>query len=144
MTTATALRDLLGPATPSEQFLRELAGEILAPATTAPVKVTVTRAEPVPYDFGSPATAALVRLGGTADGVSWSVFVKVLHNPRHWRFIDRMPPPVRAEFIAEFPWRAELAAWEPALTERLPDGLRVPTCRPGTRPGRRLDGGHRR
>jgi hypothetical protein len=127
MTTATALRDLLGPATPSEQFLRELAGEILAPATTAPVKVTVTRAEPVPYDFGSPATAALVRLGGTADGVSWSVFVKVLHNPRHWRFIDRMPPPVRAEFIAEFPWRAELAAWEPALTERLPDGLRVPT-----------------
>jgi hypothetical protein len=127
MTTAMALRDLLGPATPSEQFLRELAGEILAPATTAPVKVTVTRAAAVPYDFGSPATGALVRLGGTADGVNWSVFVKVLHNPRHWRFIDRMPPPARAGFIAEFPWRAELAAWDPALTERLPDGLRVPT-----------------
>src|SRR5580700_4272955 len=58
MTTATALRDLLGPATPSEQFLRELAGEILAPATTAPVKVTVTRAAAVPYDFGSPATGS--------------------------------------------------------------------------------------
>ncbi len=126
MTTATALHDVLGPATPSEQFLRELAGEILAPAAAAPLTVIVTRAEPVPYDFGSPATGALVRLGGTADGTNWSVFVKVLQNPRHWRFIDRMPPPARAAFIAEFPWRAELAAWDPALTERLPDGLRVP------------------
>jgi hypothetical protein len=117
---------VLGPATPSEQFLRELAGEILAPAAAAPLTVIVTRAEPVPYDFGSPATGALVRLGGTADGTNWSVFVKVLQNPRHWRFIDRMPPPARAAFIAEFPWRAELAAWDPALTERLPDGLRVP------------------
>jgi len=126
MTTATALHDVLGPATPSEQFLRELAGEILAPAAAAPLTVIVTRAEPVPYDFGSPATGALVRLGGTADGTNWSVFVKVLQNPRHWRFIDRMPPPARPAFIAEFPWRAELAAWDPALTERLPDGLRVP------------------
>ncbi len=126
MTTATALHDVLGPATPSEQFLRELIGEILTPAATALPSVTVTRAEPVPYDFGSPATGALVRLRGTADGTEWSVFVKVLQNPRHWRLIDRMPPPARAAFIAEFPWRAELAAWDPALTERLPDGLRVP------------------
>lgn len=125
-TTATALRDLLGPATPSDQFLQELVGEILALASTAPLPVTVTWAEPVPYDFGSPATGALVRLGGMADGTNWSVFVKVLHNPRHWHLLDRMPPPARAGFIAEFPWRAELAAWEPALTERLPDGLRVP------------------
>jgi Phosphotransferase enzyme family len=127
MTAATSLRDVLGPATPSEQFLHDLVGEILAPATPAPLDVTVTRAEPVPYDFGSPATGAVVRLGGTADGIDWSVFVKVLQSPRHWRFIDRMPSPARAEFIAEFPWRAELVAWDPALTERLPDGLRVPT-----------------
>jgi hypothetical protein len=126
MTTATALRDVLGPATPSEHFLQELVGETLTSATTAPLTITVTWAEPIPYDFGSPATGALVRLGGTADGTNWSVFVKVLQNPRHWRFIDRMPPPARAAFIAEFPWRAELAAWDPALTERLPDGLRVP------------------
>jgi hypothetical protein len=126
MATAISLHDVLGPAMPSEQFVRELAAELLTPASPAPATVTVTWAEPVPYDSGSPATGGLVRLGGTADGTDWSVFVKVLQNPRHWRFIDRMPPPVRAEFIAEFPWRAELAAWDPALTERLPPGLRVP------------------
>jgi hypothetical protein len=126
MTAASSLRDVLGPAAPTEQFLRELAGQILAPAAPAPRDVTVTRAEPVPYDFGSPATGALIRLAGTADGIDWSVFVKVLQSPRHWRLIDRMPPSARAEFIAEFPWRAELAAWDPALTDRLPDGLRVP------------------
>jgi hypothetical protein len=126
MTTATTLHDVLGPAAPSEQFLRELISEILAPAVAALPSVTVTQAEPVPYDFGSPATGALVRLRGTADDTDWSVFVKVLQNPRHWRLIDRMPPPARAAFIAEFPWRAELGAWDPALSERLPDGLRVP------------------
>src|ERR1700749_4891322 len=124
MATATALHDVLGPATPSEQFLRELAGEILAPAAAAPLTVIVTRAEPVPYDFGSPATGALVRLGGTADGTNWSVFVKVLQNPRHWRFIDRMPPPARAAFIAEFPWRGGLAPPGPAPAAPLPHGPR--------------------
>src|ERR1700729_3229772 len=126
MPSATDLHDLLGPATPTEAFLHELAGDILCPDAAPPTTVTFTRAEPIPYDVGSPATGALTRLRGTADGTNWSVFVKVLHNPRHWRFIDELPPPVRAEFIATFPWRAELAAWEPAFTRRLPDGLRVP------------------
>jgi hypothetical protein len=126
MTTASALRDLLGPAAPADAFLRELAGDILSPGAAPPAAVTVTQAEPIPYDAGSPATGALTRLRGTADGTSWSVFVKVLHNPRHWRGIGELPPPARAEFIAAFPWRAELAAWEPAFTHRLPDGLRVP------------------
>ena len=31
-----------------------------------------------------------------------------------------------AEFAATFPWRAELAAWEPGFAGRLPAGLRVP------------------
>src|SRR6201992_4402525 len=106
MTTATTLHDVLGPAAPSEQFLRELISEILAPAVTALPSVTVTQAEPVPYDFGSPATGALVRLRGTADDTDWSVFVKVLQNPRHWRLIDRLPPPAPAAFIAQFPPRA--------------------------------------
>jgi hypothetical protein len=37
-----------------------------------------------------------------------------------------LPPPVRADFINAFPWRAELGAWEPTFTERLPAHLRVP------------------
>ena len=37
----------------------------------------------VPYEPGSPATAALLRVAGTtADGQLWSVFLKVLQHPR--------------------------------------------------------------
>ena len=85
------------------------------------------RAEPVPYQSGSPATGALARLRGvTADGEPWSVFVKVLQHPRHWRLLDRVPDEVREDFLASFPWRAELGAWKPSFAGRLPAGLRVP------------------
>jgi hypothetical protein len=85
------------------------------------------RAETVPYQSGSPATGALARLRGvTADGEPWSVFVKVLQHPRHWRLLDRVPDEVREDFLTRFPWRAELDAWQPSFAGRLPDGLRVP------------------
>jgi hypothetical protein len=85
------------------------------------------RAETVPYQSGSPATGALARLRGvTADGQPWSVFVKVLQHPRHWRLLDRVPDEVREDFLASFPWRAELGAWKPSFAGRLPAGLRVP------------------
>ena len=85
------------------------------------------RAETVPYQSGSPATGALARLRGvTADGEPWSVFVKVLQHPRHWRLLDRVPDEVREDFLASFPWRAELGAWQPSFAGRLPAGLRVP------------------
>jgi hypothetical protein len=85
------------------------------------------RAETVPYQSGSPATGALARLRGvTADGEPWSVFVKVLQHPRHWRLLDRVPDEVREDFLASFPWRAELGAWKPSFAGRLPAGLRVP------------------
>jgi len=85
------------------------------------------RAETVPYQSGSPATGALARLRGvTADGEPWSVFVKVLQHPRHWRLLDRVPDEVREDFLTRFPWRAELGAWQPSFAGRLPAGLRVP------------------
>ena len=85
------------------------------------------RAETVPYQSGSPATGALARLRGvTADGEPWSVFVKVLQHPRHWRLLDRVPDEVREDFLTSFPWRAELDAWKPSFAGRLPAGLRVP------------------
>ena len=85
------------------------------------------RAETVPYQSGSPATGALARLRGvTADGEPWSVFAKVLQHPRHWRLLDRVPDEVREDFLANFPWRAELGAWKPSFAGRLPAGLRVP------------------
>ena len=118
--------DLLGPAAPTDDFLRSVVRDAVAGrAGDADPEVSLesVTAERVPYDSGSPATGALVRLRGMlADGTPWSVFVKLLQNPRHWVHINRMPPPARAQFIADFPWRSEVAAWEPDFAGR---------CRPG-------------
>jgi hypothetical protein len=123
------ITDLLGPAAPTDDFLRSVVRDAVAGRADAGPDVSLesVTAERVPYDSGSPATAALVRLGGTLTGSTpWSVFVKLLQSPRHWVHINRMSPPARARFIAEFPWRAEVAAWEPDFAGRLPAGLRVP------------------
>jgi hypothetical protein len=83
--------------------------------------------ERVQYDAGSPATGALVRVRGrSTDGESWSAFLKVLQHPRHWPFLQKVPPQFRADFVDQFPWRAELAAWQPEFLAALPTGLRVP------------------
>jgi hypothetical protein len=114
---------VLGDAAPAHGELEA----IVSAALHRPVTVADWWATPVPYESGSPATGALVRVRGiTTDGSPWLVFVKVLQHPRHWRLIDRMPAENRADFIAGFPWRAELAAWEPEFRQSLPDGLRVP------------------
>jgi hypothetical protein len=81
----------------------------------------------VPYDSGSPATGGLHRVRGrTRQGRPWSIFVKVLQHPRHWPPLAYLPPHLQAFFLEGFPWRAELAAWEPAFAGRLPAGLRLP------------------
>jgi hypothetical protein len=114
---------LLGDAVPGRGELNT----IVSGALGRPVTVAEWRTQPVPYESGSPATGALARVSGiTTDGAPWSVFAKVLQHPRHWRLIDRVPPGLRDSFLAEFPWRAELAAWGPQFRQSLPDGLRVP------------------
>ena len=113
---------LLGPAAPSPSFLTSVVRDMLGREITLG---TVT-AEPEPYNSGSPATGALVRLRGTAEGQAWSVFVKVLQRPRHWAGLDGMPPHARQDFIQQFPWRAEVSAWDPEFVAALPPGLRVP------------------
>lgn len=116
-------RALLGDAAPSGVFLTGLAAAI----TGQPVTATTATAEQVPYESGSPATAALARVRGiTGNGAAWSVFVKILQHPRHWPHLDRVPPPLRQDFLDSFPWRTELGAWDPAFTLALPPGLRVP------------------
>jgi hypothetical protein len=120
--------DLTNDALPGDAVLSaaELASLVSA-AVGHQAAVGEWRAETVPYQFGSPATGALARLRGvTVDGEPWSVFVKVLQHPRHWRLLDRVPDEVREDFLARFPWRAELGAWQPSFAGRLPDGLRVP------------------
>lgn len=98
-----------------EQDLATLLGGLPTPG---PVLTT----EPVPYDFGSPATGGLLRIRG--DGWSW--FGKVLQHPRHWPGLAMMPPADAASFAAEFPWRSELKMWDATWLGTLPEGLRVP------------------
>jgi hypothetical protein len=82
---------------------------------------------PVAYQPGSPATGALLRVSGaTGDGEPWSVFLKVLHHPRHWLRIGDVPAQVRQQFLEQYPWRMELVAWAPGFADRLPAGMRLP------------------
>jgi hypothetical protein len=92
-----------------------------------PVDLGAWTVTDVPYTSGSPATGGLHRVrGGTRQGQPWSIFVKVLQHPRHWPRLAHLPPDLQAFFLKDFPWRAELAAWEPAFAGRLPEGLRLP------------------
>ena len=121
--TTVTVDDLLGVATPT----RDQLDAIVSAAVGRPAVVTRWDAEPVPYESGSPATGTLARVRGmTADGQSWSVFLKVLQHPRHWRLLDRIPEQLRADFLSNFPWRAELTAWDPTFSTHLPAGLRMP------------------
>jgi len=123
MTTMAVNKDLLGEAVPTAAELSSVVSAVIG----RPSVVAGWTAERVPYESGSPATGRLARVRGvTDDGAPWSVFVKVLQHPRHWLLLDRVPAQVRAHFLTNFPWRAELSAWEPTFAAHLPPGLRVP------------------
>jgi hypothetical protein len=100
---------------------------VVATALGRPVTLAGFTCVPVAYQPGSPATGALLRVSGTTgDGEPWSLFLKVLHHPRHWPRIGDVPAEVRQQFLDQFPWRMELVAWAPGFTDRLPAGMRVP------------------
>ncbi|WP_144126718.1 aminoglycoside phosphotransferase [Catellatospora sichuanensis] len=80
--------------------------------------------EPIDYQSGSPATGGLARVRG--DGRAWSVFVKLVQNPRHWPLLHLVPEVFREELCRTLPWRQELAMWEQPFAGYLPAGLRVP------------------
>ena len=100
---------------------------VVSAALERPVTLAGFATVPVAYQPGSPATGALLRVSGTTgDGQPWSLFLKVLHHPRHWPRIGEVPAEVRQQFLDQFPWRMELAAWEPGFADRLPAGMRLP------------------
>lgn len=100
---------------------------VVATALGRPVTLAGFTCVPVAYQPGSPATGALLRVSGTTgDGEPWSLFLKVLHHPRHWPRIGDVPDEVRQQFLDQFPWRMELVAWAPGFADRLPAGMRVP------------------
>ena len=100
---------------------------VVSAALGRPVTLAGFGTVPVAYQPGSPATGALLRVAGTTgDGEPWSVFLKVLQHPRHWSRLGELPAEIRQPFLEMFPWRGELAAWEPGFADRLPAGLRLP------------------
>jgi hypothetical protein len=124
---AWVLSELLGPDHLEEEMTAHAVADLASQALGRDVPPQLPELIAVAYPFGSPATGALLRVRGhDAVGQPWSLFVKVLHHVRHWVQFPLLPPEFAELFAAEFPWRAELAAWEPAFTDLLPDGMRLP------------------
>ncbi|QNE22897.1 phosphotransferase [Kribbella qitaiheensis] len=118
-------RDALG-----EQEFSQLVESITGQPGARP---TAVRVEPVDYLIGTPSTAELLRLLGTAalpngDEVKWSCFIKKLQSVRHWPLIHLIPEPVRQDFIDNMPWQLEVAVHRSDIAGILPDGLRLPTA----------------
>jgi hypothetical protein len=121
------LGELLGPEVLDDSgaayAIADLASQVLA--REVPPQLPDMTA--VAYPLGSPATGALLRVqGDDAAGQPWSLFVKVLHHVRHWVQYPMLPPEFAESFAAEFPWRSELDAWQPAFADLLPEGMRLP------------------
>ncbi|MET7277108.1 phosphotransferase [Kribbella sp. NPDC005582] len=87
------------------------------------------RFEAVDYPIGTPTTAGLHRVLGTADGVPWSCFVKQLQSVRHWPMLPVLvPEELREEFVQNLPWQLEIAVHRSNLASLLPEGMRLPTA----------------
>jgi Phosphotransferase enzyme family len=116
----------------------ELAG-VASAAAGHPVRDPRVRSTPVPYDWGSPATAGLwrteVRDGPGAATPACTFFVKLLRHPRLWPGLGHLPDQAsRDEFVAYFPWRYELDMYESGIGAVLPPGMRTPALHHVGRP----------
>jgi hypothetical protein len=121
------LSDLFGPERLEGAALQEAVDGLTRSAFGHGADPDRTTVEPVGYAFGSPATAALLRVRGrSTGGAPWSLFCKVLQHPRHWRMIDQIPAAFRQRFLNDFPWRQELDLWTEPVRSSLPPGLRAP------------------
>jgi hypothetical protein len=125
----TALEPLGRAALEADQ-LTDLVRAVTGDSQAVPLS---TRAEPFPYPIGTPTTAALSRVLGTArlaDGATteWCCFVKQLQSARHWALIELIPEQFRAELVRNIPWRLEIAVHSSDIATVLPDGLRLPTA----------------
>lgn len=54
------------------------------------------------------------------------MFVKLIEHIRHWPHLGVLPPHLRDEFVATYPWDQELAVWAEPFAGHLPPGLRPP------------------
>jgi Phosphotransferase enzyme family len=128
--------DMFGMASLTPAELAEITSAALGRA----IRPTGTRITPIPYDWGSPATAGLWRVdvsgqSGEAPGqddqapgpLTHTYFVKLLRHPRRWPGLVHLPDEAsRQEFVGFFPWRYELDMYECGIGAVLPTGMRTP------------------
>lgn len=125
--------------------------EITSAAVGRAIQLSGQRVTPIPYDWGSPATAGLWRVDvsaqpspasghdAQADPVSYAYFVKLLRHPRLWPGLADLPgQAARDEFVEYYPWRFELDMYECGIGDVLPAGMRTPRLHHVTKP----DGDH--
>lgn len=119
------LADLLGVPEGAEDQCGAALSTLTRKAFGHDADPAAARVRQVGYSFGSPATAALLRVEGP-EGVGWSLFCKVLQSARHWPLLPMLPEAVREEFARDFPWRSELALWDDVIQATFPPGVRSP------------------
>ena len=113
--------------------------EITSTAVGQAIRPAGLRVTPLPYDWGSPATAGLWRVvvsgqpapaghdGQPTVPVSCTYFVKLLRHPRLWPGLAHLPDQAsQDEFADFFPWRFELDMYECGIGKVLPGGMRMP------------------
>jgi len=113
--------------------------EITSAAVGRAIRPVGMRVIPIPYDWGSPATAGLWRVEVSDESaqppeqdnhapgpVSYTYFVKLLRHPRRWPGLVHLPDQAsRDEFVSFFPWRFELEMYECGIGAVLPAGMRT-------------------
>ncbi|MFF1820964.1 phosphotransferase [Kribbella sp. NPDC058245] len=99
-------------------------GRTVAGVPTA--RIEDVRVEVVDYPIGTPSTEGLYRVFGTADGATWSCFVKKLQSARHWAHMAMVPEAFREAFVQNLPWELEIAVHRSGVASLLPDGMRLP------------------
>jgi hypothetical protein len=86
--------------------------------------------EGVDYEVGTPVTARLTRVRGTArdrdEVLRWSFFVKELRSFRHWPPFERLAAAIQEFARFDTRWRFEADVYASDLSDALPPGLRLP------------------
>jgi hypothetical protein len=98
-----------------------------AAADLTGIPVDQITVQDVPYAWGSPATGGLWTVAlptGAREPAEY--FVKLLRHVRLWPALGNVPEPLRARFVAEFPWRFEYDLHEAGVPALLPPGMRTP------------------
>lgn len=124
-------RTLLGDADVDEV---ELAAMVAAQLGEDRVAVETSSAAVADYDLHTLTTAGRYWVDGTARtpagrSAGFRFFVKVVQSWERSPIFQQVPEEMRAEALAQIPWRREPEVYATDLGDRLPDGLSMPAAR---------------